>query len=92
MKSARRDSAACSRVAKDGWTLATYEGVVEGAILRAPRGTNGFGYDPIFFHPPSGCSFAELTLAEKERVSHRGLALRMFRDEFLSRSESPGRP
>jgi XTP/dITP diphosphohydrolase len=65
-------------VAKDGRTLATYDGVVEGTILRAPRGANGFGYDPIFFHAPSGRSFAELTRDEKEKVSHRGEAIRKF--------------
>ena len=69
-------------LARDGRTLSTYEGVVEGALLRAPRGAGGFGYDPIFFHPPSQRSFAELTLAEKERVSHRGLALRRLRDDI----------
>jgi XTP/dITP diphosphohydrolase len=67
-------------LASAGRTLATFDGVVHGVILRAPRGANGFGYDPIFFHPPSGCAFAELTRAEKELVSHRGLALRRFVD------------
>jgi XTP/dITP diphosphohydrolase len=75
-------------VARDGRTLATYEGAVEGTILRVPRGTNGFGYDPIFFHRPSGRSFAELSLGEKEQISHRGMALRMFRDDSLFRSEA----
>jgi XTP/dITP diphosphohydrolase len=65
-------------LAKAGRTLATFEGVVEGTILRAPRGGHGFGYDPIFFHAPSACSFAELTREEKEKVSHRGNALRRF--------------
>ena len=69
-------------VARDGLTIATYEGAVEGRILRAPRGGNGFGYDPIFFHPPSGRSFAELTLVEKERVSHRGIALRQLKNDI----------
>jgi XTP/dITP diphosphohydrolase len=63
-------------VAKAGHTLGTFAGVVEGTILREPRGDNGFGYDPIFFHPPSGRAFGELSRAEKELVSHRGLALR----------------
>ena len=65
-------------LAKAGRTVATFDGVVEGSILRAPRGANGFGYDPIFFHAPSGCAFAELTRDEKELVSHRGNALRRF--------------
>ena len=74
-------------IAEGGRTIATFDGVVEGTILRAPRGANGFGYDPIFFHPPSGRAFAELTRAEKERVSHRGEALRKFveraRDTYI---------
>ena len=63
-------------LASGGTTLTTYDGIVEGTILREPRGSHGFGYDPIFFHTPSGCAFAELSVGEKERVSHRGLALR----------------
>ncbi len=47
-----------------------------GQILRAPRGTGGFGYDPLFFVPEVGCSAAELAAEEKNRISHRGLALR----------------
>ena len=62
-------------VARAGRTLATFDGAVEGVILRAPRGANGFGYDPVFFHPPSGCAFAELTRSQKQAVSHRGQAL-----------------
>ena len=68
-------------LAQAGRTLATFVGLAEGTILRAPRGANGFGYDPIFFHPPSGRAFGELTREEKELVSHRGLALRRFVDE-----------
>jgi XTP/dITP diphosphohydrolase len=52
------------------------EGEVEGEIIDTPLGTQGFGYDPIFFHPPSGRTFAELRIEEKNRVSHRALALR----------------
>jgi XTP/dITP diphosphohydrolase len=59
-----------------GRTLATFEGVVEGRLLTEPRGDNGFGYDPIFFHPPSGCTTAQLSTAEKRRISHRGEAIR----------------
>ena len=55
------------------------EGVVEGAIAEAPRGSGGFGYDPMFFYPPLGRTFAELSDAEKQRVSHRGLALEAAR-------------
>jgi XTP/dITP diphosphohydrolase len=52
------------------------EGVAEGMIAETPRGTGGFGYDPIFFYPPLGRTFGELAEAEKHRVSHRGAALR----------------
>ena len=60
----------------------TYEGRCEGLIAESPRGTNGFGYDPIFFFPPLKKTFAELTRQEKSRVSHRGKALEEFRNEF----------
>ena len=52
------------------------EGLWHGEIARAPRGTNGFGYDPLFFLPQLGRTAAELPPAEKNRVSHRGRALR----------------
>lgn len=53
-----------------------YSGSVEGTILEAPRGRAGFGYDPLFFHPPFGCTFGEADAARKFDVSHRGQALR----------------
>jgi XTP/dITP diphosphohydrolase len=49
-------------------------GVIVGQIAPEPRGTNGFGYDPIFFYPPFGCTLAELDLDRKATVSHRGQA------------------
>ena len=55
------------------------EGVAEGVIATAPRGSTGFGYDPVFFSPPLGRTFAELSDEEKARVSHRGLALAALR-------------
>ena len=54
-------------------------GVVEGNVVAAPRGSNGFGYDPIFFYPPYGKTLGEATDAEKLVVSHRGQAFRQFR-------------
>jgi XTP/dITP diphosphohydrolase len=57
----------------------TVEGVVEGRIAEAPRGAGGFGYDPVFFHPPSERTFGELSDAEKSGVSHRALAVRAAR-------------
>jgi XTP/dITP diphosphohydrolase len=74
-------------LASAGKTLATFEGTIEGRILEAPSGENGFGYDPVFFHPPSGCTTAELTLADKQRVSHRGQAIAAFL-EALKRGDS----
>ncbi len=60
----------------------TYEGYCEGLITEEPRGTNGFGYDPIFYYEPMGKTFAEMTLEEKIAVSHRGKALQELRKEF----------
>ncbi len=60
----------------------TYEARCEGLITTEPVGSNGFGYDPIFYYPPLKKTFAELTMQEKSRVSHRGKALRELRDEF----------
>lgn len=55
-----------------------FEGSVEGAIIREPRGAHGFGYDPIFLSTELGKTFAEATEAEKGRVSHRARALTSF--------------
>ena len=55
------------------------EGVVEGVIAAAPRGSSGFGYDPVFFYPPLGRTFGEISDEEKQRVSHRGKALAAVR-------------
>jgi XTP/dITP diphosphohydrolase len=60
----------------------TYEGRCEGLIARAPAGGNGFGYDPIFYYPPLKKTFAELSMVEKSRVSHRGQALMELRSEM----------
>jgi XTP/dITP diphosphohydrolase len=60
----------------------TYEARCEGLIAETPAGANGFGYDPIFYYPPLKHTFAELTREEKNRVSHRGLALRELAAEF----------
>jgi XTP/dITP diphosphohydrolase len=65
-------------VARNGHTLATFHGKAEGVILRAPHGSNGFGYDPLFFFPQIDKTFAELTASEKARYSHRGAAFRQF--------------
>jgi XTP/dITP diphosphohydrolase len=62
--------------ARDGKTLATFRGAAEGIILDAPRGSNGFGYDPLFYFPQIEKTFAELTAEEKSQYSHRGAAFR----------------
>ncbi len=66
--------------ARAGKTLATFRGTAEGMILDAPRGTNGFGYDPLFYFPQIQKTFAELSAEEKARYSHRGAAFRQFLD------------
>lgn len=59
------------------------EGVVAGLIAREPAGTNGFGYDPIFFYPPFGCTLAQLEPERKAKVSHRGQAFRALRAHLM---------
>lgn len=59
---------------------ATVEGTVEGVLLDTPRGTGGFGYDPLFYYPPLGATFAEITPEAKHAVSHRGRAMALARD------------
>jgi len=60
---------------RGGDLVQTFRGAVEGRIIDAPRGPNGFGYDPLFYYPPFGCTFGEAKLEDKMRVSHRGQAL-----------------
>jgi XTP/dITP diphosphohydrolase len=60
----------------------TYEGRCRGLIAKTPLGDNGFGYDPVFFYPPLEKTFAQLSLSEKNQVSHRGKILREIKDEF----------
>jgi XTP/dITP diphosphohydrolase len=64
--------------ARNGKTLATFRGTAEGGILDSPRGSNGFGYDPLFYFPQIQKTFAELSAEEKARYSHRGAAFRKF--------------
>jgi XTP/dITP diphosphohydrolase len=68
--------------ARDGRTLATFRGSAEGVILGARRGSNGFGYDPLFYFPEIGKTFAELSAEEKAKYSHRGAAFRSFLDWY----------
>ena len=64
--------------ARDGKILEEFRGVAEGIILDAPRGGNGFGYDPLFYFPEIHKTFAELSAEEKAKYSHRGAAFRQF--------------
>ncbi len=59
-----------------GNVLGVYHGAVEGEILHEPRGTGGFGYDPLFYCPAFGCTFGEATPEQKLSLSHRGQAAR----------------
>lgn len=63
-------------LARDGEVVKTFRGEVEGVILREARGPGGFGYDPLFWYPPFGCTFGETDDAKKFGVSHRGNAVR----------------
>jgi XTP/dITP diphosphohydrolase len=60
----------------------TYEARCEGLIAEEPAGSNGFGYDPVFFYPPYHKTFAQVTREEKNRISHRGKALAELKSEF----------
>ena len=60
----------------------TYEGECQGVITKKPVGDNGFGYDPLFFYPEFNKTFAQLSIQEKGRVSHRGKALKEIADEM----------
>ncbi len=71
-----------------GRLVKTFRGECRGEILRAPRGSGGFGYDPVFYHPASGRTFAEMTEPEKRAVSHRGAAMALL-IEYLKGPESP---
>jgi len=71
-------------VARGGHVLFHAEESVEGLIAEEPKGPNGFGYDPVFFYPPFGKTFGEVSGPEKDRVSHRGKSFARLR-EFLRR-------
>ena len=68
-------------VTPDGKTIQA-RGEIHGELLRAPAGENGFGYDPIFYYPPAGMTTAEMAPEEKNRVSHRANALKVFYDKL----------
>ena len=69
-------------VTPDGQVIQA-RGEAHGELLREPVGTGGFGYDPIFYYPPLGKGFAELRADEKNQVSHRGQALKLFNQKLM---------
>jgi XTP/dITP diphosphohydrolase len=66
-------------LARDGKLLDTFEGAIEGAIVEPPRGTGGFGYDPVFQPAGLGQTFGEIVPEKKNRISHRANAIRLLR-------------
>lgn len=71
-------------LARNGGILYEADGIVNGEIAPEPRGTHGFGYDPIFFYPPLGRTLAEIERDEKATVSHRGKAFSALRRYLLA--------
>jgi XTP/dITP diphosphohydrolase len=71
-------------LAREGKLLGTFEGVVEGVVVDSPRGTSGFGYDPLFMPNGFGKTFGQLSPTEKDRVSHRARALEKLRVRLSS--------
>jgi XTP/dITP diphosphohydrolase len=71
-------------LSRAGHTIKSFTGMVRGEILREKKGSHGFGYDPLFFYPPLGKTFAELSLEEKNRVSHRARALAQVKEFIMS--------
>src|SRR5258708_10258745 len=71
-------------VARGNTILFQVQETAEGRIAEEPRGTNGFGYDPLFCYPPLGKTFGELSRADKDRVSHRGKAFLRLRGFLAS--------
>ncbi len=67
-----------------GAEVVTADGVCEGTILDAPRGTGGFGYDPLFFAPELGMTFAEAGVGSKSELSHRARAMRALRPRLIA--------
>jgi XTP/dITP diphosphohydrolase len=68
--------------------IETFEGQCDGVIAFEPRGTNGFGFDPVFYMPEFGCTMAELSTEVKNRVSHRARAAALARERLKNGSVS----
>jgi len=76
-------------LARRGQVLQVVRGFVVGRLIESLKGTQGFGYDPLFFYPPFGCTFGEADDAKKFAVSHRGMALRQAMAWLNSAMPSP---
>lgn len=79
----------CVALADGDSILVETTGTVEGEIVAEPRGSNGFGYDPIFYYPPFRCTLAELDREKKAQVSHRGKAFGALREYLLRARRVP---
>jgi XTP/dITP diphosphohydrolase len=75
-------------IAFRGRLIKSFHGHCDGRILETPRGTSGFGYDPVFVVPSLNKTFAELATEEKNKISHRGKALERVHDYFLYATET----
>jgi len=84
LKNRRARFIAVLALARAGQLIETFTGEVGGLILKEKRGSCGFGYDPVFYYPPLKKTFAELSPAEKNRVSHRARAFSRLRDFLLA--------
>lgn len=73
-------------LSENGKVIKSFKGEVNGFILKSKRGHDGFGYDPVFFYPPLQKTFAELSIAEKNKTSHRAKALQNMNNFLLSYS------
>jgi len=82
-----RDRKACfvcvMALVQGGGAVRTFRATIEGEIAHAPMGDTGFGYDPIFYVPEHGCTTAQMGMAQKNKISHRGKALRMVANEIF---------
>ena len=82
---APRDSSVCLALADpEGRVILTVRDSLEGRILREPRGSNGFGYDPLFYVESLGRTTAEMSPGQKHEISHRGKALRRLKLMMLA--------
>lgn len=76
-------------LALDNDTVEVFDGVTEGTITHHPMGAAGFGYDPVFYSPELGCTFAEASAEAKNRVSHRGRAFRLAAQRLSALAAKP---